>query len=59
MPIIVQIDTAGVRRVSFEGADGPLDDAVVFLWPVVRRALRKLDGTVKREADRMAAKLIG
>ena len=60
MPIIAEIDTVGVRRVTVEGGGaGPLDDAVVFLWPAVRRALRKLDATVKREADRTAAKLIG
>ena len=59
MPIFFCVDERGVREVTFRGERGPLDDAAVYLWPTVRRELRRLDAAVKRESARIAAKLIG
>jgi hypothetical protein len=57
--IVIFVDERGVKQVTFRADNGPLDDAAMYLWPTVRRELRRLDGAVKREAARLAEKLVG
>ncbi len=57
--IVVYLSDRGVEEIRFHSAAGTMDDPSLWLWPVVKRELSRLDESVRREASRLAAKLTG
>ncbi len=57
--IVVYLSDRGVEEIRFRCAGGTMDDPSLWLWPVVKRELCRLDESVRLEASRLAAKLTG
>jgi hypothetical protein len=50
MGFIVKINPAGIEKVILESSSEPWQDLCLFVWPIIRSHLKRIDRSLKKTA---------